>query len=266
MPREKELPVLEELTLAIDGAATPERVATVARMFADALRAAGDDDGMVTMVVQNFDMRASVRGRDEQGAAHVSDLIAVVDNPMRAVQDRPALREVAAVFAKYSPDVAGVGGRFHRRRRVISKLDGNFVAAVQAAAKQSNAAVVLFQGVTDIYSPVLRVGRQEPGSLPRARVVLGGRSIDIALEAEGEELERFFDAAKHPTRLARIKLHATWHRGEAGEPVMDVGSARLMRLSPWTPMSGPQMLTALGRGVSDASLDALWSQFEDDES
>jgi hypothetical protein len=31
-------------------------------------------------------------------------------------------------------------------------------------------------------------------------------------------------------------------------------------------MSGPQLLTALGKGVSEASLDALWSQFEDDES
>lgn len=259
--KDREDAVLDELTLTLEADATPGRVAAVAAMFAaivDALPSAG----VVTMVVKNRFLRASLRARDQLSASNVELVALVAENPMRSVQEAPHLRPVAAAFAKYSPDLSEFAGRFTRRRRKIAKLDSTFVESMEAATRVPDRKIA-FMGSIDVYTPILRVGRDREGQPVKARILHNGQPKDVEVSVEGDQLLAFFDAAKDQKNLYRVRLDATWLRDADGRTALSFDGARLSRLTSWSAVHGTEVLSALSRTLSAEDLREIRSLRED---
>jgi hypothetical protein len=207
------------LQLRLRHAATPARVARVATMFNEALRALGAADEVgTTLVVENRDLVATVRTRSRPGADAVGTLIKIAQTPT-TTPPAPGRAEVAKALARYARDE----GRYHpqlwlpRRQEPLCDLDETFATVMDALAAAPEVGTHKARGTTYVYSKILRVGRIEERHAYRVRVAVDGRHLDLSIG--GLAVGPFFDAAKRDA-IVRLKLQAEWMQSPGQSPVL----------------------------------------------
>lgn len=218
------------LDIALPAAATPARVAAAAAMLAEALDAAypGLPPDSVTMVVNNFEMRAQVRARSPEGAAAVATFAAFLENPTRAIHRKASATRIADAVAKYADHLAFATIKRPRARKQLATLDQRFTRELRALASVREP-VQSVRGTTQIQGLVYRVGRTDEDSDIRARVRLDDEICDVRLSPQADPAS-FYDAAKSGVASA-ITVDAVWL--SSGERlVIDPGRSRLSAVQP----------------------------------
>lgn len=204
------------LELHLPAASTPARVAQAAEMFQKALLAANPDldPDSVTMVVRNRDMKCALRAWNPEARTAIADVGTVAHNALQAIQKKPELQFVARALADYSPKL--VGAEFMRgdRKKPIATIDELFSKVMSAAASSPAAQRALLRGDTTVYTPILRVGRQDENRTIAIRILLDGSAYDVALRPEVDP-RPFFDAAKSE-KVVIVRLDAEWIQNQDG--------------------------------------------------
>ncbi len=208
-------------------------------MFNDALKALGAaDEPGTTLVVENRELVATLRTRTKSGAAAVSTLIQIVQNPI-TMPVQPGRAEVAAVLAQYAHDE----GRYRpqlwlpRRDQPLCELDETFAALMEALAAAPPAGSHKARGTTFVHSKIYRVGRLDERHAYRIRISVEGRPVDLPI---GElDVAPFFDAAKRDA-IVRLKLQAEWLQSPGQLPVLC--KAVVVGIDEASPGSGARIL------------------------
>jgi hypothetical protein len=246
-----------ELRIQVPLAATPQRVEAAARLFVATLDAAGIDlgDESVTMIVRNREMRAYLRGWDEEGASAINAIATTIRDPLRAAQSIDRAPAIAAAVARYSREV-GVGAVFRRGQggRPLATIDERFIEVMKAAAKPTEAKEPRIRGRTEVASAVLRVGRLTPNASTQARIILAGKPRDV-LVADGAEAA-LHDAAKDRDRH-RVILSAEWTADQDGAYSVDLDRVVVLGVKPLgKPISGEEFLKQ-ATDLSDETVEAI---------
>lgn len=241
------------LQLRLHHAATPARVARVANMFDEALRALGAADEVgTTLVVENRNLVATVRTRSKTGAAAVETIIRIAQSPTSAPA-LPARANVAKALARYAHDE----GRYRpelwlpRRQEPLCELDETFATVMDALAAAPEVGTHKARGTTYVYSKILRVGRIDERCPYRVRVAVDGRTLDLSIG--GLAPGPFFDAAKRDA-IVRLKLQAEWTQSPGQSPVLS--NAVIVGLDEAAPGSGARIL-ALAKEYNVIAADEL---------
>lgn len=206
------------LQLRLHEPATPAHVERAGKFFADTLKALGVSDVGVTLVVENDELRATLRTRSPEGAAGVQSVIDLVRTPVGELsphaQSSPVKPEwipLADVLAKYARDEHRAGPELWRpnnRGEFLCALDETFADIMDALAKTQPAGMQRMRGTTYVYTKILRVGRADESKPLRVRINVDGRPLDVSL-AEGLATDPLFDAAKSE-RIMRVRLRVEW--------------------------------------------------------
>jgi hypothetical protein len=231
----------DRLQLRVRHAATPARVARVATMFDEALRALGVADEVgTTLVVENRELVATVRTRTKAGAEAVGAIIKIAQTPTTA-PPLPGRSEVAKALARYARDE----GRYHpqfwipRRDAPLVELDETFASVMEGLAEAPPPGERKMRGTTYVYSKVLRVGRVDEHHGYRIRVVVEGRPHELSIGQLA--VGPFFDAAKRDA-VVKLKLKATWSLPSDREPMPTLEAAEVVGMDDTSPGTGAQVL------------------------
>ena len=230
-------------------AATPQRVADAAHMLAQALEASDPDleDGSVTMVVKNLDMRIAVRAQKPAGRRALKDLSHLMASPLQTVQRAPLLKRTAEAVAKESKGLAEMGLEVFvpGRTSPVAKVDRDFVNAMSAAAQHTTPPNEMTRGTTDTYGRVLRIGRTDERQTLMARIRIGGeaRDIQVAENLQRSALDLLFEAVKDG-RLVRVEIEVTWLRTDDGKWVVDRRGAVVTGAYDFNPATGAEFVDA----------------------
>jgi hypothetical protein len=237
MTREK---VLQKMAVELPAAASPARVAELATMLQRALEAADDSlgDGSVTMIVNNFDMRAELRARDTQGAKAVRVIGQVMADPAAAVRKRPEARRVAEAIAKYGTGIAQLKAEVRVGKKKTS-FDDEALGAIRGVATELAVKVRRVAGNTFTHSRVLRVGRDRESADVRARIEIHGEYRDVLVDKSA--VPGFIDAVRAED-LYRIELSLEWVLGDSGRSEIDPRSVRATRLHAFAPITGDELM------------------------
>jgi len=222
--------------------ATPARVAETARFVEETLRAADTDPESVTFVVSNLDMRAQVRPQSDPARAGLRRVIAVFENPKRAIEKHVSARPIAMALASIDVKAfpSGLEAKKPRSRNRLALIDSDFVRMMKALASEDPPPASIVRGTTRIQTRIYRVGRlNEDDTATRARMSVKGKIIDLAL-APNVDPARFFEAAKSGA-WTRVVLDAVWTKYSDGLE-MDHGKTRVRSIEPWSPVSGKEFL------------------------
>jgi hypothetical protein len=242
--------------------ATPERVANTARMIARALDASDPDlqDGSVTMIVRNLDMRIAVRAHKPVGRRAVREVLAVISAPMPTVQKRPLTKHIAESLAKESGAVAEMGLEVFipRQTQPVCKIDTDFFNAMEAAAKHVVPDRDIARGTTEAYARVLMIGRKDEGRGLMVRVRVGGqaRDISVAENLTTSALTLLFDAARDE-RLVRLAIDVTWLRDADGTWGIDKRRALITGAGSFEAASGAEFADAALLAIEPRSDDEI---------
>jgi len=245
-----------KLIFQLQQAAIPERVAEVAHMFHKAIHAATDvlPPDSITMVVNNYNMSAEMRGNNIIGKQTVDHIYEVIDDPVKAIQKRPRLASVARILAKDTVKFIEHGAIVKRpqARKKKTIIDKVFIEAMKGAAESLAATFPKNKGTIILFSRVYRVGRTSENSKAMARVLIDGQPTDIAVGSE--MLLSLFDAAKSD-KIVRIKLLAFWDQNSFS---IDTTKSRIVEVDQNTDLSsGADILEMLQKNdglLSNASL------------
>lgn len=241
------------LQLRLRHAATPARVARVATMFEEALRALGaSDDVGTTLVIENRYLIATLRTRNETGSDAVGTIVQIASAPTTA-QPRVGRAEVARALAKYAHDE----GRYRpalwlpRHKEPLVELDETFATLMDALSTAPEVGTHKARGTTYVYSKILRVGRIDERHAYRVRISVEGRHHELSIGqlAAGP----FFDAAKRDATV-RLKLQAEWTQSPGGTP--SICFATIIGMDEVTPASGARIL-ALAKEYKVITADEL---------
>lgn len=261
-------PQKTKLKLRLAAAATPERVAIAAQLFADALRAVDDlPPDSVTFVVDNLSLKGELRAQSAAGKAAIEELIAFVRDPLKRCQRKPEAARIANAFTPHAAKLAEAGGRFYVRKNTkIAKLDGSFARVVASLAEASPDASQQIRGRTTAVTPVLRVGRaneSQPTVTARIRVGSGFREITVADEVRAQ----FWAAAQHGREVV-VVLDAGWRRTQSGAFQIDYDTTRAVAIDDtYDPLSGEELLMRVRElpPVSDEELRDMIRAIQSDE-
>lgn len=238
----------EPLQLRLDRSASPERVARATRVLADVLDAVVPPKALekVTVVVSNFDMRATVRVRDLAAEKAVAAVVRFLEDPFETAKDLDDAGELAQPLAAYCreegdlrPEVWSLGGKRPRRIRV---LDRGFAEHLDVVARQRGPRRRRLPGATFIQSAILRVGRWDEGAQTKVRLKLpDGTLCDVAVDEA--LVESFHDAAKSQ-RTFRVKVAGEWAREPDGTLVLMRREARAVEIDEKVSLgTGRQLIT-----------------------
>lgn len=202
----------EQLSLRLEAAASPDRVAAAAILFRDVLAAIdpalGSED--VTLVVSNLELVATARGRSPAGRRVVGSMEGLVRNPMHAVQGARELGRAAERLASCAKPFLPLKAKFlDRHGAEISSVDYTFVRTLSAVAKDTlrEKEGGDLRGETVVFSRVYRFGRVDDGRELMARLHVDGRASDVRVDAGLED--SFWDAARSGEMLP-IRLQGRW--------------------------------------------------------
>lgn len=251
-------------------AATPQRVADAARMLAKALEASEPDleDGSVTMVVRNLDMKIAVRAQKPAGRRALRDLSRLIAAPLQTIQREPVLKRTAEAVAKECRALAEMGIEVYLPGRAspVAKVDRDFVNAMEAAAQHTVPANELLRGTTETYGRVLRIGRTDERHSLMARIRFGGeaRDIQVADNLATDALDLLFAAVKDG-RLVRVEIEVTWLKTPEGEWAVDRRGALVTGVYDFDPATGAEFVDAAQSAIeprSDEEILAIISDLE----
>jgi hypothetical protein len=224
---------LEEVSIKLDADATPSRVLQMVQTFAATVVELGGETPGLTLVVSNRDLMVSLRAYDEQALSPVQTLVGIVADPIDMMQREPSTRAAAAAFSKGLATVAHLRGTvFVRsaatggRARKLRQFDEVLVNAIQAASRVQEVPGTFIAGTTEIYSPVLRVGRAAEKAGHFARLFIDGDYRDAAIEPSA--VPDFFDAAK-AGGMHRVQIEAQWWK--SGDLPMKIEVKSVVALS-----------------------------------
>jgi hypothetical protein len=258
------------LELRTPSAATPKRVQDAARMIARALEASDPDlqDGSVTMVVSNLDMRIAVRAQRPAGRRVLRSLSGLISAPLLTVQRNPLMKRAADAIAKESRSLAEMGLEVFAPGRAspIGKIDHDFVNAMEAAARHETPPDSIVRGTSEAYGRVLRIGRRDEGQglVIRIRVNGEARDISVAGNVSTNVLKLLFDAARDE-RLVRVEIEVSWMKDVDGNWVVDKRGALVTGAQEFEVASGAEF-TDVALSVieprSDAELADIISDLE----
>jgi len=245
--------VRDMLQLRLRHAATPARVARVASMFDEALRALGAaDDVGTTLVVENRYLIATVRTRTDAGAEAVGAIVQIASAPT-STPTRAGRGEVAKALAKYAHDEARYQPALWlpRRKAPLVEIDETFAALMDALATAPAIGTHKAHGTTYVYSKILRVGRIDERHAYRVRIAVEGRPHDLSI---GDlAVGPFFDAAKRDS-VVRLKLQAEWTQTPGQPPVLS--RADIVGMDDASPATGARIL-ALAKEYNVITADEL---------
>lgn len=251
MPTKIETP---RLKLELDAAASPSRVALVASMLAEALDATGfvESDSGMTLVIENFNLGATLRPRDPDGKKAVKVLRDVLTNPVLAVQKHDGARDVARRLAAGGRKLLPATTRVLVDDIEIARMDDVLVKALAAVSEPPDVPVETATGTGTLTSPVLRVGKsaERGGVTARIRILDDWADVRVAPTRSGE----FFDAAKAGTPHV-IRVHGAWARQANGQYELQSKTVTALGIvGPAQGVSGRDLLE-----MADASDDGILS-------
>src|SRR5262245_25813453 len=212
------------LQLRLREPATPAHVERAGRLFAQALDALGVSDVGVTLVIENQHLVGTLRTRTPGGAAGVQVIIDLVQRPIGVVSEpaEPVPPALADALAKYARDEHKARPELWQPTRgggkLLCTMDEMFADVMDALAKSSPPGSQGVRGTTYVYSRILRIGRVDERQVPKVRIMLDGRPLDVPL-AEGLATGPFFDAAKNE-QVVRVRLRASWLYVAGERPVL----------------------------------------------
>lgn len=249
----------EELQLVLATPASPQRVATIAQMFAESLEAMRVHEG-VTLVVNNFATDAVLRGWDDTGSDGVLGLVRVIREPTAAADGDPRLRTVARQLAKHGRRLARDGGRFLHNSVDISPLNERFVDVMESAGREGTE--TRHAGTTEFCTPILRFGRARiQQGQPKVRIVVGTRAFEASFNGPDAARKILAEAAE-TTSWCRIQVEAGWVKnGDVHEIVQD--SMVITDARSWNALAGAASLTKIDR-VTETTSAWLLDQLEGD--
>jgi hypothetical protein len=254
------------LELRLHEPATPARVERAAKMFDASLKALGlAGDTTITLVVENKSLKATLRTRSPAGADRVRMLVEMVERPLGVDAGASWKAPVATALAQYARDEARYRPEFWvpGRKKPVCSLDSEFAGVMEAiAASAANApGTDRVRGSTYVYSKILRIGRQDERQAHRARIMLEGRAIDLAL-APDLEVAPFFDVAKRE-EVVRVRLRAEWIHRPDSAPELDTATITGIDLGS-SPASGARILAlaAQHRVITSDDLPAVLSSID----
>jgi hypothetical protein len=244
------------LELRLAASASPARVALAAAFLDAALHAAAPElpDDAVTLVVDNYAMKANVRPQTPEGKKAVDLVEAVLRDPSGTVtiSEQPAA-DVASVIARdghklleFKPTfLAGRGPR----KAHLRTMDDVFIASVKAVVHAYHPKSAI-RGTTTIYSKVLRVGRTAEGRATRVRLMIEGRPQELLVREDAREA--FYDIAKED-RVVPVRVAATWYITENGSHILDVTHSTATGVdAAWRSATGGEIVRELGAAAGDS--------------
>jgi hypothetical protein len=241
---------LTKLRLELDSPATPALVMQIAKLFQQALEAAGQplEAASVTMVVGNLTASAELRGRDEPGSKAVESITNVVGDTVRALQEDPRARMVAEALAENASGLERLDGRFKVGRKTVARFDETLVGAMRGASADTFQGVVT-RGRDQIYSRVLRVGRLTDDGHVKARLHIHNSTCDIDV---AEPIGGFVDALKSG-RMQRIDVATEWTRNSDSSLTVNLRKTRALSTCDFEPVAGQEFIEGFSDGL-DADL------------
>ncbi|MBA3841080.1 MAG: hypothetical protein H0X39_00395 [Actinobacteria bacterium] len=262
--RHKEGRPTAELVIEVDRASTPGRVRVAAQLFAQLVQEAAPElpPDSFSMVVNNFTMRAALRGWDAESASVVDDIAATVRTPVESVRNSERCRAIARVFAEEAQPLEGSGTVLlasRRSRRRIS-VDATLLRALEGASAEpspTQQSASQSRGETEFRTSVLRVGRTSEGSALKARIIVSGKPRDV--DIEDGALDELLNAMRAGGPV-QVFVKARWRRDGNGAFDIEHSSIRILRAAPARTMTGMEFMKhapSLSRETSDDILDLL---------
>lgn len=236
------------LVFQVNVPSSPAHIAAVARMMDEMLQAMTDDlePHEVTMVVENFSSRSTIRPRTPVAVQAVALVIQFLINPTAATLSRNRqLQELASVLASRGKEFSGLGARFSTniKRRPIAVIDDRFLKTMEALSRREEEAQVRRQGIQTV-SPILRIGRLHVDStVVSARVVVDTQEIDIPVDSDC--IQAAYDAAK-TNSLHLIDIEACYRVMPSTPPELIATKSTIVSVGrKFAPVSGMALINVL---------------------
>ncbi len=241
------------LELRLDAGASPERVALAARLLARMLKAAAPNlpEDAVTMVVQNYALRATIRTRTVEAERVVRRVLRLLENPTRAAAKEPHASDLAAAIVEDGRELEQYVPRFYRPRKKqpIAEVNAGFMKTMRFIAEDLRHEQVV-RGSTILYSRVYRVGTTDEGRDAKARILASDKPVDVTINEA--VVDRFFDAAKSQ-RVLPIRIEGCWVRTGEGLFVLDARRSTATDVdTEWQATSGRELVEKASEVIGDA--------------
>lgn len=265
MSRERPKPRLA-LRVELQAAATPERVAALARAIDRTLRGAYQalPPDSITLVVSNLRLRAEIRAWTESGVQAVQRMAGLAENPAKGAAACEVPQEAASGLVDLVQVAREGGGHILQgdSRRTVADLGGGLRAALQGIASPEPQPPV--RGRIIVRSPVLRVGRLEPEGSVKARVLYDGTAREVPVAPEA--VPALFDLAKEgatASLLVEVQWSApNWPAGPLGAPS---ALLRILHAERFDPMPAREALASLREELGPLDDDDVLAAREDIE-
>lgn len=250
------------LQLRLHAAATPDRVLEAAKLFHHMVRDAYPDlpTESITMVVHNRDMVAGMRWQDSAGRRAIDGIIRFALKPdVELIRHPQTASALAHAVAENADTLTEYGAELWTPRRKLTDFSNTFVETVQRLASTATPRPAL-RGATVIYTQVYKVGRaNQKATAIKAKIDVDGRAQEVQIRrgADGD----FFDAAKS-RKICAVHVDAAWFRTGDGNLVFDARRSRLVKVEPWSPISGADLMQRVEQLPADALIDL--DEFLDD--
>ena len=243
--------------------ATPERVARMAQLVLETVRAAGIDPSELTLTVDNRTMRAQVRPWTPNARIGLSRVADVLKNPTKAIDQHYESREIALALSSFSAE-SFPGGLVLKKAEgrsdlgQLNEVQAKQLGALGAAARE---AASIIRGSSQAYSKILRVGRVREGDQHmRVRFEFKGQMVDIPL-AEDADASPIFLALQKDS-WCRLWLEIAWERRPDDSLKLVERSSRIVKAIPFQPVTGQQFL-AEARSLFEIPVGAAQQIIED---
>lgn len=231
------------LVLRSPDAATPERVARLAALVVETIRATGADPSDFTLTVTNLSTSTEVRPRSAMARVGLRHLAEVVENPTRAVERHQEWGPIASALGEFPFEMfpSEVVVKWASSRRELGRLDETVARQMRLLGKQADEKRRVVRGGSQTYSKVLRIGRARAGDpAPRARVEFKGRVYEFSVMSE-TDTDSLYEAVRRGT-WCRIWLDVAWEQLEDGSMRIVERLTTITKAAPFDPVTGREFL------------------------
>jgi len=255
----------DRLALTFEVAATPERVEQIARMFKEALAGASDSPvaESVTLVVENYSMKARLNAWDARGEEATARIGRVIVSPLKELKERPASQKIAEALAKYGRDLSSLGGILTIWGEKDSiPLDESFVSTMEGASKKHLPESDVLVGDSSLYGTAIRVGRLSESKALSARLNVDGKLHEIVVGNLPEEQSKILFDGVRLGNLLRLGIQGKWLRSEK-RWILDTGSMKISSVELIEPISGKDLLEKLSGAIEPTTAQEFKEMMEE---
>lgn len=233
--------------LHLGSAATPARVAASAALLDRLIGTSSPNlpEGGITLEIRNYSTKALINSNSRQGKAAAQRVLQFIEDPVMAMRKRKKQASgLARVLLDEETLLVGNNARVIAPNRPSPiSLDEPFFDALRGLAQTMSH---YLGGETEVYTPVLRVGRVSESDKEKARIILHERAVDVSFHADLRN--SLFEVAKHE-KIVRTRLECTWVSFDGGPYEYDPKKCTIIEAMPCDLMTGQSFLDAVDDAV-----------------